>query len=162
MRWIVLVWFTLSAPALAATGDSTRTGKFFRVICHFESEDIVNEALRTAEMVWPEATNLLGVDQGAHAAKMTLDALKEKASGLPVHNVNFPINTKGDTPVERTEPGIFHTGSLFEKTADASYEFAYTDKHKRIKQGDNTDEACLKRGNISRTLLDYSVLGARQ
>lgn len=67
MRWIVLVWFALSTPALGAAGHSTRTGKVFRVICHFESEDIANEALRTAEMVWPEATNLLCVDQGAPA-----------------------------------------------------------------------------------------------
>ena len=67
MRWIVLVWFALSTPALGAAGHSTRSGKFFRVICHFESEDVVNEALRTAETVWPEATTLLGIDQGAPA-----------------------------------------------------------------------------------------------
>ena len=67
MRWIVLVWFVLSTPALGAAGHSTRTGKFFRVICHFESEVLATEALRTAEMVWPEATNLLCIDLGAPA-----------------------------------------------------------------------------------------------
>jgi len=98
-----------------------------------------------------------------HATTMAVDALNEKCDGLKVHNVNFPINTNSETPIETTEPAIFQIGSLFNKTADGSFEFGFPAKYKHIRSGKNTDYACInQRGNISRTILDYSTLGVKR
>jgi hypothetical protein len=52
--------FDISPPE-QALHTSTRTGKYFRVICHFKDDAIAAEALTTAEQVWPVAAGLLAV-----------------------------------------------------------------------------------------------------
>jgi hypothetical protein len=57
----VLIMLLLGAPAASAGPESTQTGKYFRVICHFKNDLVATEALKTAEMVWPVATELFAI-----------------------------------------------------------------------------------------------------
>lgn len=58
-KMVVLLVFGTSA--VCSGQGSTDTGKYFRVICHFENALVAAEALKTAEMAWPVATKLLAV-----------------------------------------------------------------------------------------------------
>ncbi|HET6202388.1 MAG TPA: hypothetical protein VFI25_06265 [Planctomycetota bacterium] len=49
--------FLLAAPAAAAT---TKTGKFFRVVCDFENDRTAALALEAADATWPIAAKLFG------------------------------------------------------------------------------------------------------
>lgn len=64
LNFCVALFLLLGASAVRGQ-ESTRTGKHFRVICHFENDSIAREALKTAEMAWPVATKLLALADGA-------------------------------------------------------------------------------------------------
>ncbi len=53
------------APAICAADEMTPSGKYFRIICHFDNEQVAKEALETAEMVWPVAAKLYAVTDRA-------------------------------------------------------------------------------------------------
>ena len=61
----VVIFLLIPAPVQGAGEESIQTGSFFRIICHFENNIIASEASKTAEMVWPLATQLLSVSGAA-------------------------------------------------------------------------------------------------
>jgi hypothetical protein len=64
VRWLnrgMIGFLLLGTPVVCGAEDSTRTGKYFQVICHFTNDQVATEALKTAELVWPVATNLFVV-----------------------------------------------------------------------------------------------------
>lgn len=95
---------------------------------------------------------------GIQACTITQNILKKNYSGLIVHNINFPINTELDTVVEETIPEIFRCGTLFQPVKKDTYSFKFTSELNPLLNLENTDRACLLRGNISYTQLDYARL----
>lgn len=93
-----------------------------------------------------------------HACKLTQRILQKRTQGLTVHNINFPINTHADTPIEETIPERFRVGTLFQPVAPSSYTFKFNGELKPLLGLDNTDRACLLREHISYTQLDYARL----
>ncbi len=97
----------------------------------------------------------------AHAARL---APQFTAATLPrsfiVHNVNFPMQCRPDTPVQRTVPARVVVPGLFTPAADDG-------THRLIfRLGDDlsppepmTDRSALAAGFISHTVLDYKMLG---
>lgn len=65
LHYALAMFLLFSAPAVCAGQKTTKTGEYFRVICHFENDKVAVEALKTAEMVWPEAAKLLGISDRA-------------------------------------------------------------------------------------------------
>lgn len=61
----LIAFLLLSAPAPGGGQESTHVGEHFRVICHFENDRVATQALETAELVWPVATELLAVTDRA-------------------------------------------------------------------------------------------------
>ncbi|GJM26127.1 MAG: hypothetical protein DHS20C16_25420 [Phycisphaerae bacterium] len=61
LRHAALVLFLIVAPGYCAAEEFVQTGKYFRVVSHFDDDQIASEALKTAEKVWPVATKLLAV-----------------------------------------------------------------------------------------------------
>ncbi len=55
----------LVGPAVFGNEQSTRSGKHFRIVCHFDNDDVAADALKTAEMVWPVATKLFALPKQA-------------------------------------------------------------------------------------------------
>jgi 5'-nucleotidase len=77
-----------------------------------------------------------------------------------LHNLNFPCPCRADTPVRRTVPALVHVPALFARSAD--------DGLHRLRWGEIrdvspaaplTDIACVKQGEISHSILDYTKLG---
>lgn len=97
---------------------------------------------------------------GKKACELTRSLLREEHAGITVHNINFPIETTHETSVERTIPERFHCGTLFQPTAPNRYQFKFTSKLTPLINTENTDRACLLRGHISYTQLDYGRLCA--
>ncbi len=95
-----------------------------------------------------------------HAAAITRKVLEHPApvANLTVHNVNFPECTRPETPIVRTQPAIVQTGALFQREAPTSYGFVFNPETPPALP-ENCDVACLERGEISHTVLDYGALG---
>lgn len=64
-HWTVGLLPLVFASSALGGERSTKTGKYFLVVCHFENDRIATAALKTAEMVWPVATELFGTADGA-------------------------------------------------------------------------------------------------
>ena len=95
------------------------------------------------------------------AATIAANFVKENitASKDPiVHNINFPSSTFADTPIVRTELGHLGLRRLFKKQSDDVFTFEYpTDTIPP--NNPQSDIQTVLAGNISHTVLDYSVLG---
>jgi len=92
-----------------------------------------------------------------HARAFTAKHLAEPVEGLVVHNYNFPGKTEAGTVVERTEPSPFTMKPLFEWSGPASFSFRYADGQPH--ETGAYDWACLMRGNMSYTRLDFGRVG---
>jgi len=98
-------------------------------------------------------------NSAAHARRMVSSLVRGEwlARQGMVHNINFPIGVKPDTPVERSVPVNMKMAGLFERKGDA---FTF-----RYRQGilpeerPGTDVAVLEEGRISHSLIDFTVLG---
>lgn len=98
----------------------------------------------------------------AHAARFTREFAAESPPGdVVVQNFNFPRNCLPDAIVELTRPADVRLGCVFKKETPQLFRFRWNKSHTPMPEGDDTDTACLKRGNISRTVLNYSALGRR-
>lgn len=93
----------------------------------------------------------------SRAADFAADFIPRGQSGLVVHNINFPANTRPDTPVETTEPAPMTMRTLFRREGPASFAFQYADGEPPT--DGPYDWACLQRGQISYTRLDYAQVG---
>jgi 5'-nucleotidase len=92
-----------------------------------------------------------------HAEKLTEQRLHEfDKDEIRVHNVNFPKYTTMDTIIEKTIPGECYTRSLFKRENETGFCFNFMKPEKR-NHTENSDYACLLRGNISYSILNYSL-----
>ncbi|MEM7790012.1 MAG: 5'/3'-nucleotidase SurE [Verrucomicrobiota bacterium] len=95
-----------------------------------------------------------------HSRSMALQALEMPRAYGSVINVNFPPQTLTESKIEDTFPERVEMGCLYAKVAPDRYEFSF-------KEGENldrhpkTDRAALRRGLISRSILEFSRIGAR-
>lgn len=95
---------------------------------------------------------------GRIAATMAEEAIQSHNHKPIVHNVNFPFQTHADTPIQQTQLAPFKLGSLFTPKNEQTFHFRYTDN--KPDAGDIYDYNCLQKGNISRSVLDYTRLTA--
>lgn len=96
-----------------------------------------------------------------HAADLTERLVAEGPPDRPiVHNVNFPFEVKPDTPIERTRIASVRFGGVFAPGEDGAHRFGFPSRIEQIDVPPDSDRACLARGHISHTVLDYSTWGA--
>lgn len=98
------------------------------------------------------------ISASQHANSIALDALKKTPRYGTVLNVNFPADTRDNTPYEETVPAKIQLGSLYAETSPGKYVFQYTDGI-HIEPNTNTDRAALERGSISLSVLDFARIG---
>jgi len=89
---------------------------------------------------------------------MALELVGRKVEDPIVHNVNFPMPVTAETPIVKTVPGNLFLGSLFEKREDDTFVFTYPEETS-LSCAENTDHACLGRGQISYSVLNFSNIG---
>jgi len=92
-----------------------------------------------------------------HAKNFAHQMLDQAEKQYCVHNINFPFPLAENTSIVKTYPDHIHLGSLFSKTTDNSYSFTFSNLE-NTKPGEQSDRACLAKGNISHSILDYSRL----
>ncbi len=92
-----------------------------------------------------------------HARRMALEILERPTPGCVV-NINFPAATRADSPVEETRLARVFLGSLYRQVAPGRYIFAYTEGQV-LEEDPQSDRACLARGAISRSCLDFRRIG---
>ncbi|MEM0967147.1 MAG: 5'/3'-nucleotidase SurE [Verrucomicrobiota bacterium] len=95
----------------------------------------------------------------AHATKMVGKVVRgEWASkqGI-VHNVNFPVGVTPETPIKRTVPVNMRMAGLFEPS-DGGFAFRFKSGHVP-EDRPGTDVLALEEGDISHSLIDFTLLG---
>ena len=92
------------------------------------------------------------------STEMALELVGLKVEEPIVHNVNFPMPVTSETPIVTTVPGNLFLGSLFEKREDDKYVFRYP-RETSLSCAENSDRACLGRGHISCSVLNFSNIG---
>ena len=93
----------------------------------------------------------------------TLGLLEGQANqeGIIVHNINFPTTVSDSTEVEETQLAHIRLGPLFSEHQTGHYRFEFPHQRHPVFLPENADVACLDRGNISYTAIDFSQLGRR-
>ncbi|MGC6455710.1 MAG: 5'/3'-nucleotidase SurE [Coraliomargaritaceae bacterium] len=95
-----------------------------------------------------------------HAQRMASECIASPEKPGNVVNINFPAETSADSPIEATYPAPLRLGSFYRETSPGKYRFHYSDGN--VPQPDpQQDRATLERGNISRSVLDFSRIGIR-
>ena len=98
----------------------------------------------------------------AHAAQFTLKHLGEhNTGGLRVHNINFPRLCLPDTPAEDTRPANVYLGALYRETTPGAFHFHWNKCGDSIPVAEGTDAACLRKGHISHTVLEFDHFDRR-
>ncbi len=98
-------------------------------------------------------------NSAAHACRMVADLVGGRwrnRQGV-VHNVNFPIGVTADTPVLRTVPVNMKMAGLFERKG-GDFVFRYR-PGSMPEDRPGTDIRALEEGNISHSLIDFTLLG---
>ena len=95
-----------------------------------------------------------------HAAAITVETLKKPQKEGCVLNINFPANTHADSEIVETFPAKIKLGGLYAEKKPGVFEFKYTEGV-MISTEVNSDRMALERGQISRSLLDFSKIGNR-
>ena len=97
----------------------------------------------------------------AHSARLAGELLPTTpARSFTVHNVNFPIPCRADTPVKRTVPARLLVPGLFSPAADDGTHRLLWHKGEDLSPAEPlSDVACLAQGCISHSVLDYRKLG---
>lgn len=133
-------------PAVAFSQDLTRE---------------VYDALKAAGDVPPPDLHATLRTSAAHAARLApVLVAATRPRDFIVHNVNFPLGCRPDTPVRRTVPAQVVVPGLFSPAADDG-------THRLVfRYGDDlsppdlmTDRKALAAGEISHTILDYKRIG---
>lgn len=93
-----------------------------------------------------------------HARSITGSTLKQPPAPGTVVNVNFPVRTTADTPIETTFPARIALGGLYEETGPGAYRFRYS-RGTPLDSDPRSDRATLERGSISRTYLNLAGIG---
>lgn len=97
-----------------------------------------------------------------HAARLATDLLSTTPrQSFIVHNVNFPLTCRPDTPVRRTAPARVVVPGLFSPAQDdGTHRLVFRLGEDLSPRDLFTDRMALDAGEISHTVLDYSKLGA--
>jgi 5'-nucleotidase len=95
-----------------------------------------------------------------HARRLAIELLDSPVAPGNVVNVNFPAETKPDSPTEATFPSPLRLGSLYREHSPGKYRFQYSDGE-IPKAHPQHDRIALERGSISRSVLDFSRIGIR-
>ena len=93
-----------------------------------------------------------------HANSIALEMLKKNSRYGTVLNVNFPVDTRDDTPYEETVPAAVKMGSLYTETSPGKYVFHYNEGIV-TESNVQTDRAALENGTISLSVLDFTCFG---
>jgi 5'-nucleotidase len=101
-------------------------------------------------------THLVAAAERAAEVAQTLLGERHETT---VHNLNFPAEVTAEARIETTRLSNARLGSLFEGTVGQEFQFAFPQDRRVIFEPEDSDVSCLKRGQISHTVLDYSVLG---
>ncbi len=96
-----------------------------------------------------------------HAARLAAElAASTKPRSFIVHNVNFPLPCRPDTPVRRTVPAQVIVPKLFSPAQDdGTHRLIWNIGEDLSPPGLVTDRAVLTERVISHTVLDYTKLG---
>ena len=95
------------------------------------------------------------------ASKLSRELLENPEAEGNVVNVNFPGTTNADCPVEVTFPAKLRLGSFYREVSPGKYSFRYSDGLV-MDTHPQSDRTALQRGSISRSVLDFSRIGARE
>lgn len=93
----------------------------------------------------------------AHAAQFCQKIASEKLHQTAIHNINFPTQTKSSTPTRKTSLAQFPIGALFATEDSQTFQFEYPGSH-RVRGEKGTDVECIREGEISHTVLDFSKI----
>ena len=93
------------------------------------------------------------------ALELTDQILKHPPNNGKVVNINFPYETRNDSPIETTIPAKIRLGSFYKKSSPGKFSFHYSEGT-IIDSHNQTDRAALERGSISQSLLDFSQIVA--
>lgn len=96
-----------------------------------------------------------------HARALSLELLQQPEKEGNVVNVNFPAETNADCPVETTFPAKLKLGSFYREVSPGKFSFRYSDGLV-MDTHPQSDRVALLRGSISRSILDFSRIGARE
>ena len=100
-------------------------------------------------------------NSAAHSARLASGLLATTPPrSFIVHNVNFPLPCRPVSPLRRTVPARLLVPGLFSPAADDGTHRLLWHKGEDLSPAEPlTDVACLERGWISHTVLDYCKLG---
>ena len=100
------------------------------------------------------------VSAAQHASRIALETLKNPPQHFSVVNINFPAETESSTPSEETIPAKVQLGSIYKPNDSGKYVFHFSGATE-IGENEHSDLAALARGNISRSILDFTKIGNR-
>lgn len=95
-----------------------------------------------------------------HACHIALETLNTPPSHFNVININFPAKTNANTLSEETIPAKVQLGSIYKQNDSGKYVFHFSGGAE-IEKNKHSDVAALSRGNISRSILDFTQIGKR-
>lgn len=146
----------LSSGTLAGATEGAAWG-LPAVAASFDLDQATFEVVRHAKEDCPP--KLLAHLRSAcrHAARFTAGLIGQPQPGVLVHNLNFPSTTQDDTAWERTVPAHLRLGSLYARDTHG-FSFIWSEGE-IIGRRTDTDVACIERGNISHTEVDFARLG---
>ena len=124
------------------------------------SSEVYDRIKATGNRPDPELHAILKIS-AQHAARLAPQlAASTTPPRLIVHNVNFPIPCRADTPVRRTVPARVIVPKLFSPAADdGTHRLIWNDGDDLSPPGLVTDRTAIDAGCISHTVLDYTKLG---
>lgn len=97
----------------------------------------------------------------ARSAEFVAGLIVAPAPVTPVvHSLNFPGRMTGETPMERTRLAPVRLGGCFAMGEDRAYRFRFPARSVLAEVDADTDLACVARGHVSHTVLDFAALGA--
>ncbi|MCB9527773.1 MAG: 5'/3'-nucleotidase SurE [Myxococcales bacterium] len=105
------------------------------------------------------------LEASVRAAAARAGAFVEQLIGAPapgspvVHSLNFPGETTGETPMERTRLAPIRLGGCFVMGEDRAWRFRFPRASIQAQVEADTDLACVMRGHISHSVLDFAALG---
>ena len=78
-----------------------------------------------------------------------------------VHNVNFPTSVTDVSPIVKSQLAHIRLGSLFAQRQDGQYTFSLPRSRDLMYHPEDADVACLQRGEISHTVINFALLGRK-
>ena len=106
----------------------------------------------------PDVEDAIGA-AAIQATRIALSVAGEPTQRPVVHNVNFPYTVTPETPTERTVLSHMRLGSCFNAEGEDQYRFGFPSGREPVHVPEDADVNCLRRGNVSHSVLDFGRLG---